>query len=210
MPNISATLDFALGMACLGFALASIRLRNDFLFTGYLWVAAAAVVGAFNLGGFTQVDPTHHWLSQVSRGPGMLAMALGVVAAMVGPMPGARWLSAALAILGATTVHLLSVSPELDLVNLVLGSTLLLALFVLSLSAIRRHQLNLAVTALAALALLLFVGFGLSKVPMPPDGPFRRVDLLHVLLIASYWLIWRSASGASAEFARANLSDTRD
>lgn len=199
MLTLTPALDFALGLACLGFALASVRIGNEFLFTGYFWVAAAAIVGGFKLGGYTQVDPTHHWLAEVSRGPGMLALGLGVFAAKYGPWQAARWGAAGLAIAGAALVHLLAASRWLEPVNLLLGSTLLLALLAIAIDEARRRRFGSAGTALASLAVLLFVAFGLRLVPFPADGRLQRVDVLHVLLIAGYWLIWRTARNVAAD-----------
>ena len=103
MPLLSASLDFLLCLICLAIALWSAR-RNDFLFAGFLWVAAAAFAGTFRLGGNESLAETHDWLSQVARGPGTFFMALGVLASLYGPLAGSRWLAPGLSIAGAGVV----------------------------------------------------------------------------------------------------------
>lgn len=190
MPLVSGALDFLLGLVCLGIAWGCVRVGNDFLFTGFLWVSSAALVGAFNLAGYSQVAGTHAFLSQVGRGPGTLAMGLGVFAALYGPFVGSRWSAGGLAIFGAAVVHLLSGSAILDLLSLILGSTLLVGLVLLAGRAFRRRRLWPALAATSALLLLLGIGFVVPRLPFPAEGVFRRVDLLHVMLALGYSLLW--------------------
>jgi len=193
MPLLSGLLDFVLSMVCLAIAIAAMRARNDFFFSGMLWIAAAAFVGAFNLSGFTQVAPAHGWLSDVSRGPGMLALAFGVLAALFGPWNWSRWGAMALAIAGVASIQLLLDSPSLDAYTTLLGVTLLLALLLLAGLAFREHRLRAAGAALLAVLLFLFVGFGVGLLPLTKEGLVRPVDVVHVLLAASYSLVWLAA-----------------
>jgi putative effector of murein hydrolase LrgA (UPF0299 family) len=204
MPLLSGLLDFVLSLVCLAIARASMRVRNDFFFSGMLWIAAAAFMGAFNLAGFTQVAHAHAWLSDVSRGPGMFALALGVLAALYGPWNWSRWGAMALAIAGAASIQLLADSPVLDTFTTLLGVTLLLALLLLAAHAFREHRLRAAVTALLAVLLFLFVGFGMSVLPLAKDGLIRSVDVLHVLLAACYTLVWLSMRGMARADVMAN------
>lgn len=197
MPLLSGLLDFALSMVCLVIATAAARARNDFFFSGMLWIAAAAFVGAFNLGGFNQVAPTHAWLSDVSRGPGMLALALGVLAALYGPWNWARWGAMVLAIAGVAWIQLLHDSPRLDAYTTLLGVTLLLALLLLAGIAFREQRMRAASAALLAVFFFLFVGFGVGRLPLSKDGLVRPVDVVHVLLAASYLLVYFSARDMS-------------
>lgn len=190
MMPLSATLDSLLCLACLILALASARAGNDLLFSGLLWVAVAAFAGTLNLGGFAEIRPTHAWLSQVARGPGMLTLALGVLAAEFGPVAGTRWMALSLSIVGAGFIQYMSGSPRLELVATLLGSTLPLAMLILSVKAIREARLKQAGAAGAAIVLLLFAGFGVSQVPLSTGGLIRHVDILHVVLIACYSSIW--------------------
>lgn len=189
---MSGVLDFALSVVCLAIALASMRARNDFFFSGMLWIAAAAFVGAFNLSGFSQVAPAHAWLSDVSRGPGMLALAIGVLAALYGPWRWSRWGATALAIVGAASIQLLADSPRLDAFTTLLGVTLLLALLLLAFYGYREHRLRAASTAVLAVLLFLFAGFGVGLLPLAKDGLIRPVDVLHLLLATCYALVWLS------------------
>lgn len=198
MPNLSAVLDFLLGVVCLAIAIGGARRQNDFLYCGFLWVSAAALLGSLNLGGWTQVNPTHVWLSQVSRGPGTLLMGLGVAAAMYGPWHSARWWAAALCVLGAAAVHLLADRPWFDLVSLAQGVVLLIALLALVRYAAKRRENSAAACALGAWLLLIFVAFGLNRIDFPADGPLRRVDVLHVLLTVCYGLVWLAVRSTSA------------
>ena len=198
MPNLSGSLDFALSMVCLFIAFWAARKGNDFLLHGFLWVTAAAFAGAFNLGGFTQVDPTHHYLSQVSTGVGTLAMGLGVLAGTFGPLSGSRWMAPVLSIFGAGAIHFLSTWPQLGLLNLVLGSTLLISLLVLAIQSFRRGQSGNAICALVPIVILLVVGFAMPQIKLRADSAIQRVDILHLLLITSYSFLWcsvRSATG---------------
>ena len=199
MPLISGSLDFALSIVCFSIAMWGMRQRNDFLFTGFLWVATAAFVGAFNLAGMTQVNPTHHYLSQISTGIGSLAMGLGVWAASWGPLPGSRWGAIALSIIGAGVIHVLSDWQSLGLLNLLLGSTLLVSLLLSSVQAIRRGCPNAALSGLAAISVLLFVGFVMPQWKLPAEGLMFRDNVLHILLITCYSFLWLSVRGVTAE-----------
>jgi len=192
MLTLSGSLDLLLSLVCLAIACAAVRWRNDFLFTGFMWVAAAAFAGGFNLSGYSWTNDTHVWLSQVSRGPGTFAMALGVFATLYGPIPGSRWLAQAWSVLGAAFVTLHHGHPSLDTLTTILGAFLLLALVVLTFQALRERRAVPAVYALAAIALLLVVGFAVRSIPLPENGPMKHVDLLHLLLMAAYLLIWQS------------------
>lgn len=192
MPLISGLLDFGLSVVCVAIAVASTRTKNDFFFAGMLWIAAAALVGAFNLGGFSQVAPAHAWLSDVASGPGMFSLAIGVLAALYGPWPWSRWGAVTLAIAGAATIALLQDSPIRDTFSTLLGVTLLVALLLLACYAYRERRSQAAAMALIAVGLFLFVAFGMSLLPLSQDGTIRRVDVVHILLAASYTLVWMS------------------
>ncbi len=198
MPLLSPALDLLLCLVCLVLAILSARARNDFLFAGYMWVAAAAFAGTFNLAGQTWTHATHTWLSQVARGPGMFALGVGILAAVYGPLPASRWLSPAVAIAGAGAIHLLSDSSHLESVATLLGTTLLIALLVLAFKAFRQHRVGPASAALMALVLLLAAGFGVSRIPLASDSAVRHVDLLHIDLIVCYVMIWLAVYGMSA------------
>ncbi|MBX3414948.1 MAG: hypothetical protein KF708_19845 [Pirellulales bacterium] len=192
MPLVSGLLDFGLSVVCVVLAIGSTRARNDFFFAGMLWIAAAALVGAFNLGGFTQVAPAHGWLSDVAGGPGMLSLAIGVLAALYGPWPWSRWGAVVLSVVGVAAIELLRDSPLLDTFTTLLGVSLLVALLLLAWYARRERQPRAMAAALVAVGLFLGVAFGLHLLPWSPDGALRRVDAVHVLLAASYLLVWSS------------------
>ncbi|MFO0945571.1 MAG: hypothetical protein U1D30_06455 [Planctomycetota bacterium] len=190
MPWFSGALDFLLGLIALWIAWKSARLQNDFLFTGFLWVGVAALVGGFNLAGYSQVAPTHEFLSRVGRGPGTFAMGLGVFAAVFGGIPGSRWSAPAVAILGVSLVHLFFDAKSFDVVSLVLGTTLLLSLATMTVEGFRRGRARAAVASLVSLILLLCVAFVLPQLSLPTEGLIRRVDVFHVVLMASYSFLW--------------------
>ncbi|MBX7167824.1 MAG: hypothetical protein K1X74_15940 [Pirellulales bacterium] len=190
MPLLSGWFDFALAAICVVIAVWAARAQNDFLFTGLIFVAVAAFAGGFNLGGWTQFAPTHEWLSQLGRGPGTLAMGLGVLAAVFGPWPSARWWAVALAIVGVGAVHALQGSPHFELVLTLWGSTLLVALLIAAVQALRLGRAPVAGAALGAITLLVVVGFAVNRIPLPEGRPLKHVDLLHLMLMACYGLIW--------------------
>jgi hypothetical protein len=194
MLSFSGTLDLALSLLSVALAWQAARWRNDFLFAGFGWVAAAAFAGAFNLSGYHWTNQTHVWLSQVSRGPGMFALALGILASLYGPVPASRWLAPAWSIVGAAMVTLHEGHPSLNTLNTMLGACLLLALLVVVVQAFRESRQAAAGTALAAIVLMIVIGFAVSSIPLPADGPIRHVDLLHLLLMTAYLLIWYSLS----------------
>lgn len=197
MPLVSGLLDFALSVVCVVIAVASTRTKNDFFFTGMMWIAAAAFVGAFNLGGYTQVAPAHRWLSDVAGGPGMLSLAFGVLAALYGPWNWSRWGAVSLAVAGAASIELLQESAVLDTFRTLLGVTLLVALFLLAWYAHREQRPAAMASAVIAVALVLFVAFGMSMLPLSQDGAIRRVDVVHILLATSYSLVWTSVRAMS-------------
>lgn len=197
---LSGSLDFLLCLTCLAIAVASARAANDYLFHGFLWVAAAAFVGAMNLGGLTWTNDTHRWLSAVATGPGMLLLGLGVFGATFGRVRAARWIAPALSISGAGLIFYLwhAKSPQLGAVTTGMGVLLLIALVMLAVQAFRCGRTAPAAAALGAIALLMFAGFGVNKLPLPGDGAIHHVDVLHVVLVACYGLVWIAAGGMSA------------
>lgn len=187
---VSGGLDGLLGALCLVIAGDFARRKNDFLYTGFLWVSLAALVGGLNLGGMTEVDPTHRFLTQVSRGPGSFAMGLGLMAAIYGPFRFSRWAAPGLAIVAAAIYHLLWGQRILSTLSLVLGLVLLIGLVLFIVHASRRKPLA-ALLATVSLVALLLVAFGMELLA-PLAGSLQRVDLVHLLLIASYFALWRS------------------
>ena len=200
---LSGSLDFLLCLTCLAIAVVSARAANDYLFHGFLWVAAAAFVGAMNLGGLTWTNDTHRWLSAVATGPGMLLLGLGVFGATFGRVRAARWIAPALSISGAGLIFYLwhAKSPRLDAVTTGMSLTLLIALVVLAVQAFRSGRSAPAAAALGAIGLLLFAGFGVNKLPLASDGLIRHVDVLHVVLVACYVLVWLGVRGLTARGA---------
>jgi len=200
---VSGSLDFLLCLTCLALAVASARAANDFLFAGFLWVAAAAFVGAMNLGGLTWTNDTHRWLSAVATGPGMLMLGLGVVGATFGRVRAARWVAPAPSIGGAALIFYLwqSKSPQLDAATTGMSLVLLVALVVLAVQAFRSGRTAAAAAAAGAIGLLLIAGFGVSKLPLATGGLIRHVDVLHVVLVACYVLVWLGVRGVTARGA---------
>ena len=199
MPLVSGLLDFGLSVVCLVIAVASTRTKNDFFFAGMIWIAAAALFGAFNLGGFSQFAPAHGWLSDVAGGPGMLSLTVGVLAALYGPWQWSRWGAVTLAIAGAASIALLQDSPILDTYRTLLGVTLLVALLLLAWYASREGRSRTVATAVGAVLLFLFVAFGLGLLPLSSEGVIRRVDVVHILLAASYTFVWMSVRAMSRQ-----------
>jgi hypothetical protein len=197
---LSGSLDFLLCLTCLAIAVASARAANDYLYHGFLWVAAAAFVGAMNLGGLTWTNDTHRWLSAVATGPGMLLLGLGVAGATFGRAGAARWIAPVLSIGGAGLVFYLwhAKSPRLGAVTTGMGVLLLIALVVLAVQAFRSGRVTPAAAALGAIGLLLFAGYGVSKVPLADDGLIHHVDVLHVVLVTCYVLVWIAVRGVAA------------
>lgn len=209
--TLTPALDLLLALVCLALAVWAARAANDFLFTGFLWVTAAATVGTLRLSGQTALAPVHDWLSLVSRGPGTLALGLGVLSRIYGPWPGQRWAASAVAVLGAALVYGLATVPQpatsqagtarLDTFNFLLGLVLLAALTLAAATALRNGRPRAAAAPLIALALLLFIAFGLGRLTFPSDAPLQRVDVLHLLLTACYPLVaaaalaWRCSMG---------------
>ncbi len=91
MPIISGSLDALLGIVCLYLCQAFARAGNDFLAHGFAWISSAALVGGLKLGGFSAFADTHSFLTDVSKGPGMLFLSLGIIAAIFGAGGIARW-----------------------------------------------------------------------------------------------------------------------
>ena len=201
---LSGSLDFLLCLTCLAIAVASARAANDYLFHGFLWVAAAAFVGAMNLGGLTWTNDTHRWLSAVATGPGMLLLGLGVFGATFGRVRAARWIAPAISIGNTGLIFFLwqAKSPRLEAVTMGMVVVLLIALLVLAVQAFRSGSTLAAGPALGAIGLLLFVGFGVSKVPLASDGLIHHDDVVHVVLVACYVLVWLGVRGVSARGIR--------
>lgn len=197
MPLLSAALEILLTLVCLSGARGAWRAGNDFLAAGFLWVAVAAFVGAFHLGGFTAVEPTHHWLSQVARGPGMLAMALGLRAALRGPAAADRFAACALSIVGAAAVHLLLPNRWLAPTVLALGIPLPLVLLAVARQGAAARRTPVVAAALTCLALLLVVAFVLPRAPIGDAGILRAVDLMHLALIPAYAALALAAQGCA-------------
>ncbi len=197
---LSSSLDFLLCLTCLAIAVASAWAANDYLFHGFLWVAAAAFVGAMNLGGLTWTNDTHRWLSAVATGPGMLLLGLGVAGATFGRVRAARWIAPALSIGGAGLIFYLwyAKSPRLEAVTTGMGVLLLVALVLLAVQAFRSGRIAPAVATLGAIGLLLFAGFGVNKLPLADASQIHPVDVLHIVLIACYLLVWIGVRGVSA------------
>jgi hypothetical protein len=187
----SAGFELLLVATCLALAWRSARANNDCLFAGFLWVALAALAGAFRFAGVSQVVPAHDWLTRVSQGPGTLLMALGVLSATLGPW-ATRWWGVSVSVVGAAGVVLFSQSEHLRPSLLLLGSTLLIALFVRIVQAVRTRQSRRALLAASSIALLLLIAFGMHLIPLPDRSIIARVDLLHILLVAAYACLWYS------------------
>lgn len=196
MPLVSAALEIVLTLTCVGCARTGVRSGNDFLVVGFLWVAAASFVGAFNLGGVTTVDPTHRWLAAVGRGPATAAMALGLAAAWFGAWRHQRLGAVVLTVVGATAIHLLLGTPSLGPVTLLLGGTLPATLLLVFLSAARRGAVAAAVPAMIALVSFVAVAFVVPRVALPPWLPLERVDVFHLVLVAAYLALDRAVVAA--------------
>ncbi|MBX9790497.1 MAG: hypothetical protein K2Y37_16380 [Pirellulales bacterium] len=199
MPLLSGSLDFLLCLTCVAIAAWCARVGNDLLFAGFLWIAAAAFVGAMNLGGLTWTNDTHRWLSALATGPGMLLVGLGVWAAMLGPFRAGRWLAPALSIGCAGLIFYLwlAKSPRLGAVTTGMSLLVLVALPVLAIQAYRAVRPGAAAAAASAIGLLLVAGFGVNQLPLADDGPIRHVDVLHIVLIACYALVWIGVRGVT-------------
>lgn len=197
---LSGSLDFLLCLTCLAIAVAAARARNDLLFAGFLWVAAAAFVGALNLGGLTWTNDTHKWLSQVATGPGMLILGLGIVAAIFGPFAAGRWLAAPLGISGVGLIFYLwhAKSTHLGAVTTTMSVVALVALLVLAVVAFLGARPGPGLAALGAVGLLLFAGFGVNELPLGTDSRLQHVDILHLVLTACYLLIWMAVRGVTS------------
>jgi hypothetical protein len=76
---------------------------------------------------------------------------------------------------------------------------LLIALLVLAGQAFRRARSGPAYAALGAIGLLLIAGFAVNKLPLATDGLIRHVDVLHVVLVACYVLVWVAVRGVAAQ-----------
>ncbi|MBX9655701.1 hypothetical protein K2Y11_18960 [bacterium] len=190
MPVISGLLDLALSIVCLGIATWGARRRNDFLVLGFVWVAAAACAGAFNLGGFKEAAPTHQFLTLVSSGIGTLMMAIGVLAAIFGPLPGGSWLAPVVAIFGAGGIHHLKDWSHVSELNLGLGSVFLISLIILAIVGFQRGRLVATISAVISLGAILIVGFVLPKLQFSDEMILKRVDIVHLFLITCYSFLW--------------------
>ncbi len=199
MPIISPSLDLILALTCLWIAYSAVRSQNDFFFSGCLWLAAAAFFGALKLAGFSQVQETHAWLTDVGRGPGTLAMGLGILAGLYRPARDFRWIAHAWAILGAGATLQFSQQPWLGSVNLAFGVVLLISLGLLSARHLKLGNPLMAGAALGSAALLAFIGFGLSRLPFSNESILKPVDVLHVLLIAAYSLMGTSLQAVTRQ-----------
>lgn len=191
---MSALLDFTLSMVSLLIVIGTIRIGNDFLYSGFLWLAMATFVGTLVLAGFPGVRATHVWLDQVCHGPGALAMGIGVLAQLYGPFKGARWTAQLLAIGGATITYFLADRPWREFAVIAMGLVLLLSLALLCIQHYKQGHTAEAGAALVSALLLAFVGLGLNRIPIPSESPLRHVDILHLTLIVAYPLMWISVS----------------
>jgi hypothetical protein len=191
---VSAAFDFALALVCFLGARGATRWGNDFLHAGFVWVASAAFAGGWRLGGYAPVAPLHDWLTEVSRGPGTLLLALGVVSAMWGPWSTARWWVVPFSVAGSAAVHALMGSSLLAPVALAMGIMLLAALLVLAGDSLRRGRPVAALAAATAVGLFLFMAFGMGRVSLPEGSPLARVDIVHLLLMGAYGSIWLAVS----------------
>lgn len=190
MPVISGLLDLALSIVCLGIAGWGARRRNDFLVLGFVWVAAAAFAGAFNLGGFKEAAPTHQVLTLVSSGIGTLMMAIGVFAAIFGPIPGASWLAPVVALFGAGLIYHLKDWSHVGELNLALQIVFLLSLIVLAIIGFLRGRIVASLSAIISLAAILTVGFVLPKLQYSNGSFPQREDMVHLFLITCYSFMW--------------------
>ena len=198
MPIISGSLDALLGIVCLILCRASARAGNDFLAHGFAWISSAALVGGLRLGGFSEFADTHFFLTQVSKGPGMLFLSLGIFVPMTGCCPSTRWWSPMLSATGVGLVTFYLESPTLDQITLGMSLTILLALLLLAFSHVKARRSLPMLAALGSLASLLFVAFGVRQLPLTEDGLFRPVDLVHILLAIAYLLLAGSVRSLSS------------
>ena len=114
--------------------------RNDFLFAGFLWVAAAAFAGTFRLGGNESLAETHDWLSQVARGPGTFFMARGRAGESLWAVGRFALVGAGLEHCGRRCCAAYAGSASFGTVSTLLGSTILLALILLAFFALREDR----------------------------------------------------------------------
>lgn len=194
---ISGSLDVLLSLVCLALARDSARRGNDFLVAGFLWISAASFVGGLRLGGRTEFADLHGYLTSISKGPGMLLLALGVPAALMGGWPAGRWLAPALSVIGVAAVTFLSGSSSFETLLLTLSLTLLVGLLALVAVGIRAGRTSVSLGAAGSIAALLAVGFAVQHLPLEADSILRPVDVTHLLLITGYVLFWLSVTGAT-------------
>jgi len=202
MPGISGSLDFALSIVCLGIAAWGSRRRNDFLVLGFVWIAAAALAGAFKFEGFTEATATHQFLTQVSSGIGMFMVGIGVLTAVFGSIPGASWLAPVVALFGAGLIHHLADWPHLEKLNLALGIVCLFSLVVLAVVGMLRGRLVAGLSAIISLGAILVVGFVLPNLQYAKDASLQRVDFVHLFLITCYFFLWIGVRNVGAGKAR--------
>ncbi|MEZ6081588.1 MAG: hypothetical protein R3C56_39740 [Pirellulaceae bacterium] len=181
---MSALLDFTLSMVSLLIVLGTIRIGNDFLFSGFLWLAMATFVGTLVLAGVPGVRATHVWLDQVCRGLDRLRWELASSPSSTG-LSRARWTAQLLAIGGATITYFLADRPLAEFV-VAMGLVLLLSLALLCIRHFKQGHTAEAGAALASALPLAFAGLGLNRIPIPSESPLRHVDILHVTLIVAY------------------------
>ncbi len=189
MPIISGSLDALLGIVCLILCRASARTGNDLLAHGFAWIASAALVGGLRFGGFTEFTETHSFLTQVSKGPGMLFLSLGIFLAMTGCRQSTRWWAPILSATGVGLVLFYLKTPWLDPFTLGMSLTILPALVLLAFTHGKAGRSLPMLAAFGSLASLLFIAFGVGRLPLASDGLFRPVDLVHILLAAAYLLL---------------------
>ena len=162
--------------------------RNDILFAGFLWVAAAAFAGTFRLGGNESLAETHDWLSQVARAGDVLHGARRAGESLW-PVGRVALVGTALSIAGAGVVHAFAGSPSFGTVSTLLGSTILLALLLLAFLAVAKVE-RARRSRHGRMALLIIAAFAVGKIPLAADGVLRPVDVLHLFLMSCYAAIW--------------------
>lgn len=189
MPIISGSLDALLGIVCLYLCQAFARAGNDFLAHGFAWISSAALMGGLRLGGFSAFADTHSFLTDVSKGPGMLLLSLGIIAAIFGAGGIARWSAPILSAAGVGLVVFFLGTSRLDSITLGMGMTILPALLLIASTHGRSGRFLPMLAALGSLASLLFVAFGVRHLPIDDDGLFRPVDAIHILLATAYLLL---------------------
>jgi hypothetical protein len=198
--SLTPLLDLLLSLVCLYYGMRLLLGGHDLAGVGYLMVCTAAFTGFFDLGGVHDFRWIHEYLTAVSRLCGILAVALGLIALVMGQR-SQRIGAYILAVFGPVASYYFYIIYRAPLEGLYLWSSSIFLLAVIALAVRLWQAAKVKYATLTILGLTLLAAAGLFSHSLPQDMFLKPVDIFHISMMLSYAAIYHGVNTYAKEQA---------